>query len=548
MKSKEIDIEIKKKLKEIEKKRSTQDLVEFLISKDSIHNLNKTLGEGTYNKISQVFTFQKPRAVRTSTRKEEQQLEDPNLLSKISSSSLILKTLARVGSGTYFKEYDGDLKRFIKDPEKKDPNENRKQKLVDSGQFESVAYQIISAVNCLHSQDITHGDIKPENFLFYEKNGEIKVVLGDLDGLGKVNAKGELENKPKTEGTVKYWPLDIKDLNNKKHADIDATFLTLLELYVGETQQDGNLNFGWIAKDFNKKNSKSKRDEWIEDKLQSIKDPNVRQLFDDLRNHNTKKALGNPIFKNSKIENAPKSYYFLNGYPDKYASLKDQTDSTLGIYSRSVQNIIVGAEILRSKFQNPNYGKKKNLEHLKAEYKQWLQDAQKVSLKSDNFDVIADHLLLNLKKDKEAFENRTTTTDIMATAMGGILGGLGGAAAGTTYGAIIGAVIGSIIPGLGTAVGALIGIVIATFMGAILGGGILLGASKALRNKELSSDEFKPAIDIDKLKENEKSNINTVTCKSVEIKTSPSKDEPLIDDDEGDCMSMGGMPRRNNTF
>ena len=71
--------------------------------------------------------------------------------------------------------------------------------------FKNIAYQIISGINHLHSQQIIHRDIKLDNILYDEKNNIAKI--GDF-GLSRI-FDYNLETKYTNVGTLPYQPPEM---------------------------------------------------------------------------------------------------------------------------------------------------------------------------------------------------------------------------------------------------------------------------------------------------------------------------------------------------
>lgn len=105
-----------------------------------------------------------------------------------------------------------------------------------------ILFQILSAVNYIHSRNILHGDIKPEN-IFFKKTGDdripIRVILGDFGG-----ADGKFCNNKQlimtSRYSLPYLPPDVarneyfdSDYTYNLSADIWALGVTFYELIMG---------------------------------------------------------------------------------------------------------------------------------------------------------------------------------------------------------------------------------------------------------------------------------------------------------------------------
>ena len=70
---------------------------------------------------------------------------------------------------------------------------------------------LLQALEYLHSQNIVHADIRPENVLLHKENGSYTVKLCDF-GLSQRIPKGELSVAvPDYYGTASYMAPEIKD-------------------------------------------------------------------------------------------------------------------------------------------------------------------------------------------------------------------------------------------------------------------------------------------------------------------------------------------------
>ena len=112
----------------------------------------------------------------------------------------------------------GNLRNFIDDIENIIPGFNKS--IIEPVEFKLITQIFLSMVECanyLHQlkPPIIHCDLKPENFLFSERETKINIVLCDF-GLSKVqeNLTISTMNNP---GTSKYMPQETVGMSNSKH-------------------------------------------------------------------------------------------------------------------------------------------------------------------------------------------------------------------------------------------------------------------------------------------------------------------------------------------
>lgn len=117
--------------------------------------------------------------------------------------------------------YEYNLLDLIK---KKDLNLN-----INSLFFKSLIYYLVSSLDFLHSNNILHRDIKPDNIMI-NSNGEVKFI--DFDLMKNI----EKNKEPHTKGiyTIYYRPAEILfgDTNYTYKADIWALGCVLAEIYL----------------------------------------------------------------------------------------------------------------------------------------------------------------------------------------------------------------------------------------------------------------------------------------------------------------------------
>ncbi|KAL4483166.1 hypothetical protein ABPG74_019192 [Tetrahymena malaccensis] len=95
-------------------------------------------------------------------------------------------------------------------------DKQKKEKEISENQKMLISCQIISAVNFLHSLDIIHNDLKPDNFQILEKDNQIQVKLSDFGCAIKLDKQDFIETEANL-GTFIFWaPETYHDINNKR--------------------------------------------------------------------------------------------------------------------------------------------------------------------------------------------------------------------------------------------------------------------------------------------------------------------------------------------
>lgn len=92
-------------------------------------------------------------------------------------------------------------------------------------EFKSIFHQILLGLNYLHSKQIVHGDIKPQNILI--KNGITKITDFNLASFDNGNLRGQVY-------TSEYRPLEVYYSTFNSKSDIWALGCTMWELYFGQ--------------------------------------------------------------------------------------------------------------------------------------------------------------------------------------------------------------------------------------------------------------------------------------------------------------------------
>ena len=120
----------------------------------------------------------------------------------------------------------GDLYDYIK-----------KQKSFSEKKAASIIYQLLSAINHLHSKKIVHRDLKPENIVFVQSEGnEIFIKLIDFGTSININ------NEPLTQelGTIYYIAPEVFNNNYNEKCDVWSCGIILYTMLCGHPPFRGN--------------------------------------------------------------------------------------------------------------------------------------------------------------------------------------------------------------------------------------------------------------------------------------------------------------------
>lgn len=180
----------------------------------------------------------------------------------------------------YVQEYAlyGDLSRHLK-----------KGGLAESN-VKSIAMQLVSAIEFLHSFQLVHRDLRPENILVFRKDLSI-IKLGDF---GHTRPNGTLQTK--TSSSSSYAPPEISELivQEKYHChpsgDVWSIGIILTECLIGITP--------WVSAEITDPNYSHYVD-WL--KRKSLKTPDIFQAFTSRFVRLLKRILEPKANKRSKI-------------------------------------------------------------------------------------------------------------------------------------------------------------------------------------------------------------------------------------------------------
>lgn len=389
-------------------------LLQKLLSFGEIYG-HTQIGEGSFNSIFLGKTPEKEIVYRTvkDRSKKVSHIDGPespyilnSKLKRVMSNMLALEDTGKntkpdIIEGTtieYQKKYDGDLSKFLRSSGNKNPISLNKASLM------RVFFQTLVALNTLHNNGIIHGDIKPKNIVFRWNEKKIRIAVIDLDGLRFVDENGKLkENQKRPDFTILY----ASPSKNYKHQDIYALFLTCLELYGGSRQSydPGEKGFcGGYDDDISWVTSKQGRTQWVNNQLDKIKDQDITDFFQALQENDLEKALALPMFSSLRMEEIleEKSYYFLSTYPER----KINMGGIFELYTRSTQNVILGATLLLEALEN-----KENVELNLTEYVIWEKCVKNAMNKEENGERLKDllnQLYNDIKTKMNALVNKPT--------------------------------------------------------------------------------------------------------------------------------------------
>ncbi|NOR45199.1 MAG: protein kinase, partial [Candidatus Delongbacteria bacterium] len=174
---------------------------------DSMYKVEKVLGSGSQGTIVYVKTISSKielalKLIKVSSEEKEHLKE---ILESVKSEFSIIKSLhhkniinvydfgydAKLDKYYYTMDYlNGvDLKKFYNDSLGEDV-------------FADVAYQVLNGLNYLHSNEVIHFDIKPENIIIIDNDGELTVKLIDF-GLSEIK-KSVTDQSGTVRGTIEY--------------------------------------------------------------------------------------------------------------------------------------------------------------------------------------------------------------------------------------------------------------------------------------------------------------------------------------------------------
>lgn len=315
----------------------------------------KYLSRGGLNLIRLYRTPEKIRVIRSSIEDRERTqavqwlYENSDLARKnnVLADYYYLKNQAAIQ-----KQFSGDLSDFVKS-DKLDSTRDYKRI------FHSIAYQLCTAIEFLHSHNIAHQDIKLDNILYLMKNEDIQIALADLDGCSYFDANGVLLNGEQLQYTEVYYLGNESLVKN----DIYAAYLTLLELYFKSPIHEAIKNYfpefpcaavySWIV---------NERERWVDGKYSELSvDRDVKKFFDAFKQGDLSEAK--QLAKNHLKSQTPsikknRSYFFCehtSNYP-KY----------LDIYTNRTKNFLIGAIVLYQSINNNNISFKTLLNYYKS--------------------------------------------------------------------------------------------------------------------------------------------------------------------------------------
>ena len=88
---------------------------------------------------------------------------------------------------------------------------------------------MVDAINYLHQRNIAHKNIKPQNFLFKEKEGSIILKLCDF-GLTSTFDQKKSKSYLIEKGTLRYTAPEFENGQNRKESDLFSLGIIILEI------------------------------------------------------------------------------------------------------------------------------------------------------------------------------------------------------------------------------------------------------------------------------------------------------------------------------
>eukprot|EP01084_Bolivina_argentea_P279692 478174_1 len=192
-----------------EQKASTQTLAKE--TKESFNNkyvLIQTLGEGSYGEVSKYKCTENGQYVAIKKIRESMiNMREINLMEKVNHINIISSIrsfLLQKNKTTNFicivmKAYICSLYDVVKHKKFKQSGEYG----LNMEQAFGAMVQILSGVECLHSNDIMHRDLKPENILINGDKCDIKII--DFGLARGVNTSDQIDDENLTEYVCTRW-------------------------------------------------------------------------------------------------------------------------------------------------------------------------------------------------------------------------------------------------------------------------------------------------------------------------------------------------------
>jgi len=252
---------------------------------DSLYKVQKVLGSGAQGVIYHVKTVATgyDLALKLISISAEAKVQFNDILESIKDEFTIIKSLHHKNIiSVYDFGYDKKLDKYyytmdylqgldLRDYVKSNPN---------SAQFPMIVYQILDGLNYLHSNNIIHFDIKPENIFIVNKGKEPSVKILDF-GLSEIKKHNNQNISAK--GTLSYIAPEFFLDPTKISPKIDLYSLGITLIHVNKGIDDSgaeSIGKGSILSAINKEYEKNK------ELLESFRDKKIKSFISQLTEKN----------------------------------------------------------------------------------------------------------------------------------------------------------------------------------------------------------------------------------------------------------------------
>lgn len=197
------------------------------------YSVGKLVGEGSGGKVYQLLKDSKPtgEVIKFIYTTDIKNYLEPYIM-------LHLKHQNLISSSFVYIEKNG-LCRIVQEEAYSDLHRFLKKKKVDSRTKLKIIFSILDGIRYLHSLNIIHGDIKPENILVIKKRNEVKIKICDF-GLSRFESIQPDSHILRKMYTLNYKPPEVKGSHVSLKSDIWALGCTLYEIYYGRKYFNSN--------------------------------------------------------------------------------------------------------------------------------------------------------------------------------------------------------------------------------------------------------------------------------------------------------------------